>query len=134
MMVVIAIIGALALVVGPSVVGNVTDARIVSARNQIEVFAVALEAYRVDTGSYPSTGQGLNALWDEPGGPGATPGWRGPYLRKSVPVDPWKRPYVYRSPGTASPRSYDILTLGRDGLVGGEDEDSDVTSWDGSGL
>ncbi len=128
MMVVLAIIGTLALLVGPSVFKHVGDANTTTAKSQIEIFAVALDAYRLDTGRYPTTDEGLSALRVAPVA-GPTPGWRGPYLRKAVPLDPWHRAYVYHSPGTRNPESYDLYTLGHDGQPGGEGEDADVTSW-----
>lgn len=129
MMVVLAIIGTLALVVGPSVLKHVGDANSTTAKSQIEIFAVALDAYRLDVGRYPTTEEGLAALRLPPGTGEPLPGWRGPYLRKAIPLDPWHRVYVYRSPGTRNPDSYDLYTLGRDGRPGGEGEDADVTSW-----
>jgi general secretion pathway protein G len=133
MMVVLAIIGTLAMLVAPSILRNVGDANVTAARTQIETMAVALDAYRLDTGQYPTTEDGLAALRVRPVMAGAAIGWRGPYLRKAVPLDPWRRPYVYRAPGTHNPESYDLYTLGRDGLVGGEGEDADITSW-GEGI
>ncbi len=129
MMVVLAIIGTLALLVGPSVLGNVGDANVTAARSQVEILALALDAYRIDTGSYPTTEQGLSALRVRPISGDAPQQWGGPYLRKRVPLDPWHRPYVYESPGSHNPEAYDLYTLGRDGAVGGEGEDADITSW-----
>ncbi len=131
LLVVLAIIATLAAVVGPSVFRNVGDAKVQSAKSQIEIFALALDSYRLDTGGYPSTAQGLAALRTAPTGPEAPAGWRGPYLRRAVPLDPWGRPYVYVAPGRANPEAYDLYTLGRDGKPGGEGEDADVTSWGG---
>lgn len=133
MMVVLAIIGTLAMLVGPSILRNVGDANVTAARTQIETMAVALDAYRLDTGQYPTTEEGLVALRVQPVLAGAAVGWRGPYLRKTVPLDPWHRPYIYHAPGTYNPDSYDLYTLGRDGLVGGEGENADITSW-GEGI
>lgn len=129
MMVVLAIIGTLAMLVGPTVFRNVGDANVTTARSQVEIFAVALDAYRLDAGTYPTTEQGLSALRVRPTGDGVPRGWRGPYLRKAVPLDPWGRPYVYEAPGTHNPDSFDLYTLGRDGVAGGEGEDADITSW-----
>ena len=128
MMVVLAIIGTLALLVGPSVLQHVGDANSTTAKSQIEIFAVALDAYRLDTGQYPTTEEGLAALRDRPSSSDRA-GWRGPYLRKAIPMDPWHRAYEYRSPGTRNPDSYDLFTLGRDGQPGGDGENEDVTSW-----
>lgn len=128
MMVVLAIIGTLALLVGPAVLNHVGDANRTAARSQIEIFAVALDAYRLDTGQYPTTEEGLAALRVRPLN-SDRPGWRGPYLRKTVPLDPWHRAYEYRSPGAQNPESYDLYSLGRDGRPGGDGEDADLTSW-----
>lgn len=129
MMVVIAVIGTLAMLVGPSVLRHVGDANTTAAMSQIEILTVALESYRLDTGVYPATDDGLAGLRIRPTGGDAPVGWRGPYLRKPVPEDPWKRAYRYQSPGTHNPQSYDLYTMGRDGERGGEGEDADITSW-----
>jgi general secretion pathway protein G len=128
MMVVLAIIGTLALLVGPSILNHVGDANSTRARTQIETFAVALDAYRLDTGQYPTTEEGLSALRVRPVN-ADRPGWRGPYLRKAVPLDPWRRAYVFVSPGVQNPESYDLYSLGRDGQAGGDGENADITSW-----
>lgn len=127
-LVVIAVVAILASIVSPMVFRNVGDAKATAARAQIEILGLALESYRLDNDQYPDTGAGLQALRVQPAGDEA-PRWRGPYLRKEIPLDPWGRPYVYTSPGTANPRSYDLLSRGRDGAEGGEDEDADVESW-----
>lgn len=127
MVVVLAIIGTLAIVVGPSILRNVGDANVTAAKSQIEILSTALDAYHLDTGGFPSTEDGLAALRVKPSD--APAGWRGPYLKKSVPPDPWGRAYVYRAPGTQNPESYDLYTLGRDGRIGGSGEDADITSW-----
>ena len=131
LLVVIAIIATLAGIVAPSVFGHVSAARTNAARAQIEVFALALDGYSLDNGGYPTTAQGLQALRVFPGTGDQPRNWRGPYLRKDVPLDPWGRAYVFESPGRANPDGYDLYTLGRDGRAGGEREDADVTSWDG---
>jgi general secretion pathway protein G len=131
MIVVIVVIAVLASLVGPMVFGNVTDAKIQAARTQIEMFGLALDAYRLDNDRYPTTEQGLAALRTEPTSDPAPRRWRGPYLRKEVPLDPWGRPYLYRAPGVANPTSYDLYSLGRDGQPGGDGEDADITSWGG---
>lgn len=133
MMVVLAIIGTLAMLVGPSILRNVGDANVTAARTQIETFAVALDAYRLDVGTYPTTEEGLALLRAQPITGTSHVGWRGPYLRKPVPMDPWGRPYVYIAPGVHNPDSYDLYTLGRDGKPGGDGENADITSW-GEGL
>jgi general secretion pathway protein G len=129
MMIVIAIIGVLAVLVGPSVFRNLGVANATAARSQVEILAVALESFRMDTGRYPTSEEGLRILRVIPSGLNPPVGWQGPYLRKPVPFDPWKRPYVYRSPGQHNPDSYDLFTYGRDGVEGGEGENKDITSW-----
>ena len=129
MMVVIAIIGALAMLVGPSILGRLGDANTTAARTQIEMLTVALENFRMDTGRYPTTEEGLAVLRTWNAASARPAGWRGPYLRKPVPADPWKRPYLYRSPGEHDAESFDLYTLGRDGETGGEGENADLTSW-----
>ena len=128
-LVVIAVIAILASIVTPMVFRNVGDAKVSSARAQIEILATALDSYRLDNDYYPSTAQGLAALRIKPGGQPAAGNWRGPYIRKDVPDDPWKRPYQYLSPGKVNSDSYDLMSLGRDGQPGGDGEDADVTSW-----
>lgn len=129
LLVVLAVIATLAAVVGPAVLRNVGDAKESAARSQIEIFALALDAHRLDTDHYPTSAEGLSSLRTPP--LSRTARWRGPYLRREVPPDPWGRPYVYICPGVANPSSYDLYTLGRDGKVGGTAEDADITSWGG---
>jgi general secretion pathway protein G len=128
--VVIVVLGLLAALVAPNVFRHVSVARSTAARSQVEMLGAALDGYRLDNASYPTGAQGLAALRTPPTGEPRAPNWRGPYLSKDVPLDPWGRPYVYRSPGTVNPSSYDLLSLGRDGREGGEGEDADVRSWE----
>jgi general secretion pathway protein G len=132
LIVVIVVIAVLAGLVGPMVFGNVGEAKVQAARAQIELFGLALDAYRLDNDAYPTTEQGLVALRSRPTAEPEPRRWRGPYLRKEVPLDPWSRPYQYRSPGAVNPDSYDLVSYGRDGRPGGEGEDADLTSWGGS--
>ena len=128
-LVVIAVIAILASIVTPMVFRNVGDAKTSSAKAQIEILAIPLDSYRLDNDFYPSTAQGIAALRTRPQGTPTATNWRGPSLRKDVPLDPWRKPYLYLSPGQVNPESYDLLSYGRDGKPGGEDEDADVTSW-----
>lgn len=130
-LVVLAIIATLAALVGPSVFRNVGDSRVGAAKSQLELFALALEQYRLDNHVYPTTDQGLAALRTMPMTGEPPRSWRGPYLRRVVPDDPWKRAYLYVAPGRENPETYDLYSLGRDGRPGGEGEDADVTSWGG---
>jgi general secretion pathway protein G len=128
-LVVVIVLGLLAGLVGPRILGRVSEAKTATARTQIELLGLALDNYRLDNGRYPTTEQGLSALQDRPVRDPVPPSWRGPYLKKAIPADPWGRPYEYRSPGEHSPTGYDLWTLGRDGQEGGEADDADVTSW-----
>jgi general secretion pathway protein G len=127
-LVVIVVIAVLATFVAPSLFRNVNDARVATAKAQIESFGTALDSYRLDNGRYPTTAQGLLALWQKPVVDPPS-GWTEPYLRKPVPDDPWGRPYRYVAPGTVNPGSYDLLTYGADGQPGGDGENADITSW-----
>jgi general secretion pathway protein G len=129
LLVVIGVLGILAALVAPNVFRHVGSAKEVAARSQIELLGAALDAYRLDNDDYPSSDQGLEALRREPTSEPAPRNWRGPYLRKDIPVDPWGRPYLYASPGVANPWSYDLVSYGRDGQEGGENEDADVSNW-----
>lgn len=123
LLVVLVILGLLAALAGPRVLGYLGGARSDAARLQLQSLEQALDLYRLDTGAYPTTQQGLQALVRDPG----VRGWRGPYLdAASVPVDPWGSPYVYRSP--AEGRPYDLVSLGADRAPGGTGEAADVTS------
>jgi len=128
-MVVILVLGMLATLVAPNIVRNVGTAKSAAARSQIELLGAALDSYRLDNDDYPTTEQGLAALWQAPTAAPMPRNWRGPYLKKDVPLDPWARPYQYRYPGTASGASYELSSYGRDGVEGGEGEDADVLSW-----
>jgi general secretion pathway protein G len=132
LLVTIAIIATLAAIVAPALFGNVGQARQNSARSQIQILSLALDAYRVDNDAYPTSDQGLEALRTFPVAGDPPRAWRGPYLRQGVPMDPWGRPYVYVGPGVANPNAYDLYTLGKDGRAGGDGEDMDFTSWNGS--
>jgi general secretion pathway protein G len=129
-LVVIIVIAILATLVAPNVFQHVGRAKDTTARAQMEMLGAAVDAYRLDNDQYPTTEQGLAALNTRPTAGPVPRDWRGPYLKKrDVPLDPWGKPYVYRSPGTANPEGYDLLTLGRDGREGGTGEDADILGW-----
>jgi general secretion pathway protein G len=128
-LVVITVIGLLAALVGPRILGRVSEAKSATAKAQLEMLGVALDNYRLDNGSYPTTEQGLAALQEKPTRDPAPLNWRGPYLKRAIPADPWGRPYLYRSPGEHDPGGNDLSSLGKDGQPGGEGEDADITSW-----
>jgi general secretion pathway protein G len=126
-MVVIVILGILAGLVLPRFMGRTEEAKKIKAKLQIENLEAALKLYKLDTGMYPTTEQGLEALVQKPA-TGAVPGnWReGGYLEKGkVPQDPWNRPYVYVSPGIKN-KDFDLKSLGGDGEEGGEGENADI--------
>ena len=131
LLVVIAIIATLAALVAPAILGNVGEARKATVKSQLEILALALDAYRLDNDEYPDATQGLDALRNMPLGGTPPKNWKGPYLRQAVPLDPWGRPYVYTAPGIANPSAYDLYSLGKDGKIGGAGEDEDLTSWKG---
>jgi general secretion pathway protein G len=124
MLVVLVIIGLIMGLVGPQVLGYMSDARVKATRLQIEAFSSALDLYYLDTGRYPSSGEGLAALVRRPAGVAT---WNGPYLKGGVaPPDPWGNPYIYRSP--AERAAYEIISLGSDGREGGEGSAADIKS------
>src|ERR671915_746268 len=125
LIVVVAIIGLLAGLVVPQFIKQEEKATAKAAKAQIELFGTALDTFRLDVGRYPTSQEGLHALNQKPGG---LERWDGPYLKKEVPLDPWSKPYVYRSPGEHGP--YEIVSYGADGTPGGEGDNRDITSWE----
>ena len=107
----------------------VDRARSVAARSQIETFSLALQAYAIDCRQYPSQEQGLAALWQKPVLEPVPRGWAGPYVEKSIPVDPWGNAYEYAAPGPNG-LPFGIRSLGADGREGGQGNDRDVSSWE----
>jgi general secretion pathway protein G len=126
LLVVIVVLGLLAGLIGPQLFGRVGEARATTARTQMSLLATALDGYRLDTGGYPTTRQGLEALWTKPTQAPIPAMWRGPYLRQPVPMDPWGRPYVYQAP-VAGPEGFALRTLGKDGAPGGTGDDADLS-------
>ena len=128
-LIVLAIILILTATVGFAAIGNLEKARIAAAKTQIESFSVALEAYYIDCGNYPTGEQGLSALRKKPESSPASDLWAGPYLYKNPPKDPWGNEYEYLSPAPdGSP--YGVRSFGADGKEGGEGKDSDIQSWE----
>ena len=127
-MVVVIIIAILAAIVMPKFAGRTEDAKVSAAQSQIAIFQTSLNLYNLDTGKYPTTEQGLNALIHKPTSPPVPADWRGPYLEtKKLPKDAWKNEYKYTCPGKHNPESYDLFSTGPDGQQGGED---DITNWE----
>lgn len=126
LLVVVAIIGLLAAYVGPKYFSQIGRSEQAVAKSQIESFRGALGAYRIDTGAYPSSEEGLAALLARPGDTAKAAKWNGPYLEKALPADPWGRPYLYRSP--VSKDDYELISYGKDGQPGGTGDDADLSS------
>jgi len=126
LMVVVIIIGLLAAFVAPKIFHRVGESRITAARNQMAALEDALDMFYVDTGRYPSSEQGMAVLNTKPEDINH---WKGPYLKKRVPKDPWGNEYVYKSPGGEG-RDYDIICYGADGQEGGEGDNADINSWE----
>jgi general secretion pathway protein G len=118
------IIGLLVSFVGPKYFAQIGKSETKTAQAQIESLGKALDQYRVDVGQYPTTEQGLLALNVSPANVAK---WQGPYLKKSIPNDPWNVPYIYKSPGEHG--DYDLYSLGKDAQLGGTKENEDVVSW-----
>lgn len=125
LLVVLLIIGLLAAFVGPKYFSQIGKSQAQVARAQINAFDKALDQYRIDTGHYPTTEQGLAALFTQPANEAS---WRGPYLKKGVPVDPWGNAYVYKTPSANTNMDYDIIAYGKDGKAGGAGDDADVSN------
>ena len=124
-MVVVVIIGLLAALVAPSLIGNIDRAAVNRAKADIRSIETALNLYRLDNFRYPSTGQGLDALINNPGEAAAS-NWKA-YLR-GLPSDPWNQPYQYAYPGRQS--EFDVFTYGADGVQGGDDVNADIGNWE----
>lgn len=129
LMVVIVILGILAAIIAPKIIGRTDEAKVTEAKVQIRNFETALKMYKLDSGTYPSTEQGLEALIQKPTVGVIPKNWReGGYLEKNkVPLDPWSNKYVYLSPGAHG--DFDIISYGADGVQGGEGFNADIESW-----
>jgi general secretion pathway protein G len=123
LLVVVVIIGILAGYVGPKYFSQIGKSERQAALAQIDAFDKALDQYRLDVGRYPTTEQGLNALVAAPQG---VDKWRGPYLKKAVPADPWGNPYIYRQPGQSG--DFDLVSHGNDGQPGGSGDAEDLSN------
>ncbi|VWX58129.1 pseudopilin, cryptic, general secretion pathway [Burkholderiales bacterium 8X] len=125
LMVVLVIIGVLAALIVPNVIGRADDARATAARTDVNNLMQALKLYRLDNQRYPSADQGLQALLARPTAGPPAPNWK-PYVEK-LPNDPWGRPYQYLNPGIKG--EIDVLSFGADGQAGGEGNNADIGSW-----
>jgi general secretion pathway protein G len=124
LLVVMVIIGLLAGYVGPKYFSQIGKSETKAANAQIVAIGQALDIYRLDTGKYPTTEQGLLALEKKPDG---NTNWNGPYLKKALPLDPWGKPYNYKFPGEHG--DYDLFSYGKDGQPGGTGEAADIGNW-----
>ncbi|MBT8115291.1 MAG: type II secretion system major pseudopilin GspG [Arenicella sp.] len=124
-MVVVVIIGLLATLILPNVLGRQEQAFQVKAKADVRAISSQLSLYKLDNFSYPTTSEGLNALVTNPGG---KKNWRG-YL-DNVPMDPWENQYQYMQPGQKNPTTYDIWSFGADGVAGGEGANADIGNWE----
>jgi general secretion pathway protein G len=125
LLVVLVILGLLASLAGPRVMSYLSGAKSDTAHLQIEEFGATLDLFKLETGRYPTTQEGLQALVQAPSG---LAGWNGPYLKKkTIPKDPWGNEYRYVSPGQHG--AYDLSSLGADNREGGDGENRDLTSW-----
>ena len=123
-MVVVLIIAILAALIVPRVVNRTGDAKRAKAASDIAVLSSLLSQYKIDTDTYPTTEEGLNALRVAPSG---VNNWKGPYSGKELPTDPWGQEYVYESPGQGD-QDFVITSYGADGAPGGDGDNSDMTS------
>lgn len=123
LLVVILILAILAALIVPKVINRTSDAKRAKAASDIAALTTAINQFRLDCDRFPSTDEGLEALRADPG---ETRGWRGPYLEKALPPDPWGNPYVYETPGDSGDDSFALISLGADGAPGGDGDASDI--------
>jgi general secretion pathway protein G len=123
MLLVLVILAVLAAIVIPKFSGRSEQAKVTAAKSQISSIELALDAFEVDNGFYPKGNAGLTALIETPSG---AQNWKGPYLKKGIPLDPWGNAYVYTYPGRNN-ADYDLMSMGPDGRAGGDD---DIINWD----
>ncbi len=125
LLVVLVILGLLAGIIAPNLIGKVRTADVKTTKQQIEQLGTALDMFRLDVGRYPTTSEGLQALIQNPADAN---GWNGPYLKKNViPKDAWGHAFHYKSPGDHGP--YDLYSYGADNAPGGEGDNADIVSW-----
>lgn len=125
--IVIVILGILAAFIAPRIINAPQKANVSKASLEIGNLKTALQLYATEVGEYPTTEQGLEALWRAPSP--APPNWQGPYLEQQLTSDPWGNSYVYRNPGSHYGYDYDLLSYGKDGKEGGIGFDADITNW-----
>jgi len=127
-LIVIAIVLILTSIVGFTGIRYLEQARVATARSQIDAFSLALEAYYIDNRRFPTEEQGLQSLWQRPTIEPVSPNWSGPYMNRRIPDDPWGNSFEYRVPGPYG-LPFGIRSFGADGREGGERTNADITSW-----
>lgn len=127
MMIVIVIMGILASLIVPKIMGRPDEARVIAAKQDIASVMQALKLYKLDNQRYPTTEQGLQALVSKPGSPPVPPNWKSSGYLDKLPLDPWGNPYQYLFPGVHG--ELDVFSFGVDGAAGGEGNDADIGSW-----
>lgn len=129
LLIIITVVVILAAVAAPRLLRQQEKARRTQATDDMDVLGLALDIYANHNGVYPSTEQGLKALWEKPIMPPAPSKWKGPYLDKPILKDPWDSDYVYIYPGRHNKHDYDLLSYGKDGIAGGSGENEDAVNW-----
>ena len=127
MMIVIVIMGILASLIVPKIMGRPDEARVIAAKQDIASVLQALKLYKLDNQRYPTTDQGLQALVTKPASPPIPPNWKSSGYLDKLPIDPWGNPYQYLFPGVHG--ELDVFSFGVDGAAGGEGNDADIGSW-----
>ena len=123
LLVVIMIIAILAALIVPRIINRGDEAKITAAKADISTLRGLIQTYKLDTGSYPTSEEGLQALRTAPSG---VTNWKGPYADKDIPLDPWQHEYVYQYPGPDGDNSFTLKSLGHDGQEGGEGDNADI--------
>ena len=129
LLIIITIVVVLAGVAAPRLLRQQEKTRRTQATNDIDNLGLALDIYASHNGIYPSTEQGLKALWEKPIIPPMPSNWKGPYLDKPILEDPWGSDYVYKYPGRRNKHDYDLLSYGKDRVIGGKGDDEDIVNW-----
>jgi general secretion pathway protein G len=124
LLLVLVILATLAAIVTPKFAKRSEQAKITAARTQVSYFEVALDAFEIDVGRYPTNVEGLRALVEKP--TSNADGWQQPYLKSDIPKDPWGGEYIYRYPGQYNQDGYDLYSYGPDQKLGGDD---DIVNW-----
>jgi general secretion pathway protein G len=130
LLIIITVVVVLAAVAAPRLLRQSEKARRTKATNDIDKLGLSLDIYAYHNGTYPSTEQGLKALWEKPIVPPIPGNWKGPYLPKPILTDPWNNDYVYIFPGRRNKHDYDLLSYGKDGIAGGSGDNEDIVNWD----